>query len=247
MGGKGIRRREKNYRAAHGGSSRLPPPPDPSSVDAVPSKLRKIMSLAGVPCSPVLSSSHSWNRAKRQPINGPKKSTGNAVDKGIHSGEGTDSMTTGTKRKRTDQSLMAQPMENNSDVPQNNILEKKKKKKRKNKKADDLRFETVDAPGGAGSQRKERKKQRLEERKKKHKKPRTEEDDNFPGREQIKFGDVVEAPPKLIAVPKAFKKIQDASQERLRLQAVDAYRKRKGWASRPGVQLPPPVTTSPFF
>ncbi|KAL0347845.1 UNVERIFIED_CONTAM: hypothetical protein Scaly_1800500 [Sesamum calycinum] len=90
-------------------------------------------------------------------------------------------------------------------------------------------------------------KRRLEERKKKHKKPRTEEDDDFPGREQIKFGDVVEAPPKLIAVPKAFKKIQDASQERLRLQAVDAYRKRKGWASRPGVQLPPPVTTSPFF
>ncbi|KAL0339377.1 UNVERIFIED_CONTAM: hypothetical protein Sangu_1459800 [Sesamum angustifolium] len=232
MGGKGIRRREKNYRAAHGGSSRLPPPPDPSSVDAVPSKLRKIMSLAG---------------AKRQPINGPKKSTGNAVDKGIHSGEGTDSMTTGMKRKRTDQSLMAQPMENNSDVPQNNMLEKKKKKKRKNKKADELRFETVGAPGGAGSQRKERKKQRLEERKKKHKKPRTEEDDDFPGREQIKFGDVIEAPPKLIAVPKAFKKIQDASQERLRLQAVDAYRKRKGWASRPGVQLPPPVTTSPFF
>lgn len=67
MGGKGIRRREKNYRAAHGGSSRLPPPPDPSSVDAVPSKLRKIMSLAG---------------AVRQPSNGPKKSTGNAVDKG---------------------------------------------------------------------------------------------------------------------------------------------------------------------
>ncbi|XP_011093192.1 uncharacterized protein LOC105173212 [Sesamum indicum] len=232
MGGKGIRRREKNYRAAHGGSSRLPPPPDPSSVDAVPSKLRKIMSLAG---------------AVRQPSNGPKKSTGNAVDKGIHSGEGTDSMTTGMKRKRTDQSLMAQPMKNDNDVPQNNMHEKKKKKKRKNKKADDLRFETVGAPGGAGSQRKERKKQRLEARKKKHKKPRTDEDDDFPGHEQIKFGDVVEAPPKLIAVPKAFKKTQDASQERLRLQAVDAYRKRKGWASRPGVQLPPPVTTSPFF
>lgn len=151
------------------------------------------------------------------------------------------------KRKRTDQSLMAQPMKNDNDVPQNNMHEKKKKKKRKNKKADDLRFETVGAPGGAGSQRKERKKQRLEARKKKHKKPRTDEDDDFPGHEQIKFGDVVEAPPKLIAVPKAFKKTQDASQERLRLQAVDAYRKRKGWASRPGVQLPPPVTTSPFF
>lgn len=46
MGGKGRRRREKNYRAAHGGYSRLPPPPNPSQVDALPSKLRKIMSFA---------------------------------------------------------------------------------------------------------------------------------------------------------------------------------------------------------
>ncbi|KAL0309164.1 UNVERIFIED_CONTAM: hypothetical protein Sradi_5858700 [Sesamum radiatum] len=219
MGGKGIRRREKNYRAAHGGSSRLPPPPDPSSVDAVPSKLRKLMSLAG---------------AKRQPINGPKKSTGNAVDKLIK----VHGLLKQWDIEEAVLSLMSLKI---------TCLRRRRKKKRKNKKADDLRFETVGAPGGAGSQRKERKKQRLEERKKKHKKPRTEEDDDFPGREQIKFGDVVEAPPKLIAVPKAFKKIQDASQERLRLQAVDAYRKRKGWASRPGVQLPPPVTTSPFF
>lgn len=48
MGGKGRRRREKNYLAAHGGNRRLPPPPDPSSVDAIPSKLRKLMSLAGI-------------------------------------------------------------------------------------------------------------------------------------------------------------------------------------------------------
>jgi hypothetical protein len=46
MGGKGIRRREKNYRAAHGGShSLLPPPPKSSQVDALPSKLRKLISL----------------------------------------------------------------------------------------------------------------------------------------------------------------------------------------------------------
>lgn len=48
MGAKGQRRREKNYQAAHGGgNTRLPPPPDPSSLDAMPSKLRKLMSLAG--------------------------------------------------------------------------------------------------------------------------------------------------------------------------------------------------------
>ncbi|KAG8363409.1 hypothetical protein BUALT_Bualt19G0019300 [Buddleja alternifolia] len=227
MGGKGQRRREKNYKAAHGGgNTRLPPPPDYSSLDSVPSKLRQIMSLSGP--------EKQHNRAKRNSDNG--------VDKGMHSGEGSDSMTTGTKRKRDDQSLMAQHKEHGDESN-----EKKKKKKRKGKKVDDLRFEALDQSGAAGSQRKERKKQRLEARKKKNKKPQTEVDMDFPGREEIKFGDVVEAPPKLINVPKAFKKIQDASQERLRLQAVDAYRKRKGWASRPGVQLPPPVTTTSQF
>lgn len=115
----------------------------------------------------------------------------------------------------------------------------------------------------------------MEERKKKHKKASIEEDINFHGREDIKFGDVVQAPPKLSAIPKvffcnkfstisymyplhihlliflcglmkAFKITHDASQERIRLQAIEAYRKRKGWASRPGVQLPPPVTTEPL-
>jgi len=42
----------------------------------------------------------------------------------------------------------------------------------------------------------------LEARKKKNKKAKVEEDVDFPGREEIKFGDVVEAPPKLITVPK---------------------------------------------
>ncbi|KAI3449146.1 hypothetical protein Pfo_005811 [Paulownia fortunei] len=233
MAGKGRRRREKNYKSAHGGgNSRLPPPPDPSSVDALPSKLRKIMSFAG---------------AARQPNNHAKRNAGNGVDRGIHLGEGTDSITTGMKRKRNGQSLMAQHTEHRDEVPQISMHEKKKKKNRKSKKAIDLRFETVGEPAAAGSQRKERKKQLLEARKKKHKRPRTEEDVGFPGREEIKFGDVVQAPPKLIVVPKAFKTTQDASQERLRLQAVEAYRKRKGWASRPGVKLPPPVTTSSFF
>lgn len=46
MGGKGIRRREKNYRAAHdGGYTRLPPPPDYSKADALPSKLRKLLAF----------------------------------------------------------------------------------------------------------------------------------------------------------------------------------------------------------
>lgn len=40
-----MRRRERNYRAAHGGYDRLPPPPNTSQVDTLPSKLRKLMSF----------------------------------------------------------------------------------------------------------------------------------------------------------------------------------------------------------
>jgi hypothetical protein len=42
----------------------------------------------------------------------------------------------------------------------------------------------------------------LEARKKKHKKDKMEADLDFPGHEKIKFGEVVEAPPKLLSVPK---------------------------------------------
>ncbi|KAL8541285.1 hypothetical protein ACS0TY_002508 [Phlomoides rotata] len=229
MGGKGIRRREKNYKAAHGGgSTRLPPPPDPSSVDALPSKLRKLISFTGTP---------------KQKFSLGKKNTGDDADKaGVHFREGADSTASGMKRKRNDQSLITQHEEHKD--PE--ISQNEKKKKKKSKKANDLRFEALDEATGAGSRRKDRKKQLLEARKKKNKKSRGEEDD-FPGREEIKFGDVVEAPPKLITVPKAFKAAMDASQERLRLQAVDAYRKRKAWESRPGVKLPPPVTTLPLL
>lgn len=110
----------------------------------------------------------------------------------------------------------------------------------------------------------------LQEMKMKKKKPKTEENLEFRGREEIKFGDVVKAPPKLVAIPKVelwiptinthqfkikfmfsylmkgLKTSQDASKQRLRLQAVEDYRKRKGWVSRPGIHLPPPVTTSPL-
>lgn len=44
----------------------------------------------------------------------------------------------------------------------------------------------------------------LEAKKKKLEKAQTEEDMDFRGHEQIKFGDVVEAPPKLTSVPKVF-------------------------------------------
>ena len=42
----------------------------------------------------------------------------------------------------------------------------------------------------------------LEARKNKHKKAKTGEELDFPKHEKVKFGDVVQAPPKLVVVPK---------------------------------------------
>ena len=42
----------------------------------------------------------------------------------------------------------------------------------------------------------------LEAKKNKHKKAKTEAKLDFPGREEVKFGDIVQAPPKLATFPK---------------------------------------------
>ncbi|PWA58103.1 hypothetical protein CTI12_AA401370 [Artemisia annua] len=55
---------------------------------------------------------------------------------------------------------------------------------------------------------------------------------------KIKFGEVVQAPPKLVNVPKKFGSSINASQERIRLRAIEAYREQKKWASRPGLNIP---------
>ncbi|KAJ0110489.1 hypothetical protein Patl1_00305 [Pistacia atlantica] len=221
MGGKGRRRREKNYRAAHGGPTRLPPPPDPSQVDALPSKLRKLISFT--------STHQDSNKVSKDDYTNLKVDA-DADKKGLLE----------KKRKLEATGIEDGDADSVDEMPQNSKNEKGKKK-RKRKEIKDLRFETEIGNLATRSKRKERKKKYLEEKKKKHKKAKTEEELDFPGCENIKFGDVVEAPPKLLAVPKAMK--IDASKERLRLQAIESYRNRKGWNSRPGLQLPP-VTTS---
>ncbi|TYK24495.1 protein PXR1 [Cucumis melo var. makuwa] len=114
----------------------------------------------------------------------------------------------------------------------------KKNKKRKRKQVTDLRFEDSLEESSRRLKKRERRKKYQEAKKNKHKKAKTEEVLDFPRHEKIKFGDVVEAPLKLLAVPKAFKSAQVASQERKRLQAINEYRNRKGWTSRPGIQIP---------
>lgn len=236
MVGKGKRRREKNYRAAHGGHSLLPPPPHPSSLDALPSKLRHLMSFTN---------SSQLGSAKTSASN--EQRTGGGVGSGnkkLHSKDKLDSKSTGIRGEDNDgSSVTLQHMDHDDEIFQNSTPEKRKRTK-KRKRVSDLRFEALEE-SGVGQKRKERKKKRLEAMKKKHKKAKTEENEDFPGCEKIKFGDVVQAPPKLVAIPKALKSSQDASQERLRLKAVEAYRNRKGWASRPGIDLPPPILTPP--
>ncbi|KAI9079880.1 hypothetical protein K1719_038126 [Acacia pycnantha] len=225
MGGKGRRRREKNYRAAHGGSSVLPPPPDSSKLDALPSKLRQIISFT----SP--SQSDIKHQKKREGDNAQS-----LKDK-------VQVKPTDVRRGDTDAQLQAPNHKDGSDEQfSDSGTNEKNKKKRKRKEVKDLRFEMEVEKTRSQIKRRERKKKYLDA-KKKHKKNNKEEVQDFPGHEKIKFGDIVEAPPKL-NVPKAFKKPQAASQERLRLQAIEQYRSRKGWVSRPGSYLPPPATAS---
>ncbi|GAA0144885.1 hypothetical protein LIER_05211 [Lithospermum erythrorhizon] len=226
MGGKGIRRREKNYKAAHGGTDRLPPPPDASSLDTLPFKLRKLFSLTS-------DGKASLEGADKN--GGTKNTLSNRTQP--HDLKDAKSKAWGDGN---DRALGVQHNKHGDKTPEVMTNETKKKKRKRNK-ADDLRFETLDGVGAIGSKRKERKKQRTAERKKKHKKSKTEEETDFPGHEHVKFGDVVQAPPKLLSLPKPSKNSHDPSQERLRLQAVEDYRKRKGWTSRPGFQLSPPV------
>lgn len=233
MVGKGWKRREKNYRAAHGGYIRLPPPPNSSAIDVMPSKLRKLMSFT----------------ASSQSTPGSVKVAADTADKRTKGDGGT-----GKKLRQNDESKASMMNVEDNDGrgialqdTDDDDMRKKKKAKRKRKQVNDLRFEKQLEELGVGSKRRDRKKKYMEERKKKHKKAESEEPHmEFPGREEIKFGEVVEAPLKLVTVPKAFKNVQHASTERLRLQAVEAYRNRKGWASRPGLDLPSPVTTQPL-
>ncbi|KAK1376276.1 H/ACA ribonucleoprotein complex [Heracleum sosnowskyi] len=213
MGGKGRKRREKNYRAAHGEKNRrLPPPPVSSSLDALPSKLRQILKFTHPHPQPP-----QPKPAVEEKVQDPHQD----VFKGLEAS-------------------------GNDVIDEVGILEsanEKKKKKRKRKGAKDLRFE-MEALAGISTKRKERKKKRLEEMKHKRKKVKASENLDFPGREEIKFGEVVKAPPKLVTIPKGKKSPQDAFKERLRLEAVDGYRNRRGWSSRPGIHLPTPEVAS---
>lgn len=229
MAGKGRKRREKNYRAAHGGYSTLPPPPKTSQLDRLPSKLRQIMSFTQHPNGPAGVSKDK------------KRDDGHDDQDNIAITSNVDVEIAQVKQRDTGDQLEA-PQDSDEQLNVNSG-DDKKKKKRKRKEVKDLRFAMEEDKTSSQLKKRERKKKYLE-KKKKHKKGHEEENFDFPGQEKIKFGDIVKAPPKFSVTPKAFKNAaHDASHERLRLRAIEEYRSRKAWTSRPGSHRPPPVDT----
>ncbi|WVZ04832.1 hypothetical protein V8G54_018178 [Vigna mungo] len=182
MGGKGKRRREKNYRAAHGGYSGLPPPPNPSQLDALPSKLRQIMSFSQDP-NGANGSSKNQNNNDGHAQNKWQKETWVAV---LNSGCGfiaivdvgtcgfKDSVTLELKTTSKDKSDVRtkdviegntnerlkelQHMDKSEEQLVENGAIDKKKKKRKRKEVKDLRFEMEVDKASSQLKRRERKK-----------------------------------------------------------------------------------------
>jgi len=224
MPGKGQRRREKNYRAAHGGDSRLPPPPKQRELEAIPSKLRRLIAFQN---------KHNDNSNANAPSGGPRAP--GKQDDGLGKNKPA-------KDKKTKKQTPEAPAESKASeikgpdgsAADENVNAEGSKGKRKRGKAMDLRFKELEE--NVSISKKQKRKKHLDEKKKKRKGNKTESLPDFPGREKVKFGEVVEAPPKL-SFPKV-KSALDASREMLRKEAIENYRNIKGWTSRPGLQLP---------
>ncbi|OAY82132.1 hypothetical protein ACMD2_15871 [Ananas comosus] len=223
MGGKGRRRREKNYRAAHGADARLPPPPKLKELEAVPSKLRRLIKLRNTNNPPdqgregAGGSEERGRKAAGREENKDVRTSGDKVDIGDSGGK-----TTTRKNMEKDET---------ADLSIDGV----QKGKRKRLAVTDLRFQDLDQ--STSQSRKKKRKEYLEAKRKKSKKQKTDDILEFPGREEIKFGEIVDAPPKL-SFPKVLKSPMDASLERHRLQAIENYRNQRGWSSRPGIKLP---------
>ncbi|URE15502.1 hypothetical protein MUK42_11103 [Musa troglodytarum] len=236
MGGKGQRRREKNYRSAHGGDTRLPPPPSVKEMEAIPSKLRKIMELKNLNSS----------SAKPGPAPTPKgagkdkRKEGSAGEKKVNTKEEPSSEFSSVTKEGI-QGMKVKDIDD-KDATTTPSLGNERKRKRKQNAPKDLHFQELDQ--AAATTRKKKRKEYLEARRKKNKKAKTDGVVDFPGHEEIKFGEVVEAPPKLSVPKKSLKTPHDAFHKRIRLEAIEAYRNQRGWASRPGVQIPVPQNPS---
>jgi len=241
MGCKGKRRREKNYLAAHGGFT-LAPPPTAKETEAIPSKLRRLMELKN--------SAHSKKLGKEgDAVNGGKGSgsSENKKSKGKQiRGQSLPTLSNSKGNNASELKIICEELDNKLDVMQQSEVQRASSK-RKRKRGDELRLLLENENLTTPSNRKhERKKKYLDAKKKKLQKSKNDDPTDYPRHETIKFGEVVTAPPKLEFPKKATVEIkmrQDVVQERLRLQAIENYRHRKGWTSRPGSHVPPIDTT----
>ncbi|GJN01057.1 hypothetical protein PR202_ga18292 [Eleusine coracana subsp. coracana] len=226
MPGKGKRRREKNYRAAHGADSRLPPPPKLRELEALPSKLRCLIAIQ--------------NKQNADANASTSAGGGGAPGKQeIKAGKNKPAKDKETKKRNLEASVDSEAAEikdNDGPTAKENVKaeESKGNRKRKRGKALDLRFKELEE--NVSVSKKQKRKKHLDEKKKKRKGNKAETLPDFPGREKVKFGEVVQAPPKL-TFPKV-KSALDASREMLRKDAIENYRNIKGWTSRPGLQIP---------
>ncbi|KAG0464188.1 hypothetical protein HPP92_020257 [Vanilla planifolia] len=204
MGGKGRRRREKNYIAAHGGNNSLPPPPNAKDLEALPYKLRKIIQLKDISAG-----KQGAARSSAETVNG--KTSGESLNEEKPNPRDAQCMTPSDNMQVVlEKTKNIVTKDNVADADSG--LADERKRKRKKKTASDLRFENLDQLA-AHSKRKERKKQFVEKRKTKCKKTMLNETLDFPGREDVKFGEVVQAPPKL-SLPKVPKNFIDASKKK---------------------------------
>ncbi|KAG6494409.1 uncharacterized protein LOC122002941 [Zingiber officinale] len=239
MGGKGQRRREKNYRAAHGGETRLPPPPSLKELDVFPFKLRKIMELRNENFFAVKQGHTSTSKGSGGQKRKPVSDCVSEKNKKLYKNE--SSSTTSSVNKEGIPAIKEDHL-NSNDAIKTQFLNGEEKEKRKRKVPKDLRF--VDMDQVAGVSRKKKRKDYLEAKKKKNKRPKIDDVRDFPGREEIVFGEVVQAPPKLSVPKRSTKGPLDAFHERVRLETIEAYRKKRGWESRPGVHIPMPENPS---
>eukprot|EP00250_Pteridium_aquilinum_P019187 c24339_g3_i2 orf=709-1437(-) len=232
--GKGRRRRQQNYLAAHGGHVQLPTPPTASDVAAIPSKLRRIISLKASPPGHLsLDSSKSQNKS---------------IAKNLHGSKGTTSKQHKNRKieKQEDASKVEKQEVTSSQMKDGEEIHTSKEsvpKQKKRKREDELQF--LSEKFRATPIRKglnDRKKKYLQDKKNKRKKSThfnsMEANHTLHKQEKITFGDIVDAPPKL-SFPK---KQKTAAEERLRQQAIETYREKKKWFSRPGNHQPPPLT-----
>lgn len=243
MGCKGKRRREKNYLAAHGGFT-LAPPPTAKEMEAIPSKLRRLMELKNSPHPKKLAKeSDAAHGGKKSRSYENKKSEGKKI-----MGKKLASPYNSKAKDASESKTVCEEFENKLDMVQQS--EERLSSKRKRKRGDELRFLLENENLTTSSNKKrEHKKKYLDAKKKKHNKAKNVDPTDYPLHETFKFGEVVTAPPKLEFPKKATTEIkmrQDVSQERLRLQAVENYRHRKGWNSRPGSHVPPLNMTNLF-